>query len=301
MGTDTASARFFCNLLAIISALLIAFSCFGLVGSGLMKSSSYIASKFIEYDEEMLRAVNAELDKECSNMPAPAGAFTSALDKEDIDNALTRAAENLVLCYDIDFSDSRDLYDSFYNGIEEYCSKNSVGISSAELNQCASLGVKVTNEVLSTGISRKTQIFQLLIGNSVAMGFVYCAAGAVVCLVLINLINKRRHKKYSYYSLAFNGAGLIYIFGALLVKFKNYVDGFTFCRSALYDAALKDAVNSIINAYIIVGIAFVVFGLIMLVYNFKYYERRKKEMNETDAINNQMKKEFLEHYNKKHR
>jgi len=301
MGRDTVSARISCIILAILSALLIAVSCFGIATSGLMKSNSFLSSRIINLDDKFIATVNEKLMYECDNMPVPAEAFASALDKETMDGVLTQAANNIILCYDMDFSDSRELYDCFYSGIDKYCDENNIKVSSDELNRCASFAVKITDKILSNGMPKQIKLFALISGKELATYFIYCLVGAVVFLIIINLVNKRRHKKYSYYALTLNTMGLIYIFGYILVNAKNYVGNFSFCNQGYFNFAIKDALNSIFRIFPIVGAVLLALGTVMIIQNYLYYRRKTKEMNETDEMNNKMKQEFIDHYSKKHR
>ena len=297
MSQDAITSRIVCIILAVAAALLGVVSLFGSLSTGMVKSVDYVSQKFIKYDEELLNEINSALLEECTDMPLPAEAFAAALDTDAADRVLYKASRNIILCYDMDFSDDTELYSFFSDGMEKYCDENNISVKSSDLNACASLAVDVSNEVLSSGVSKNIRLFRAVAGKSLAIKFVLCGALCAVCIVLIHMFNKGRHKKYIYYSTALISAGLLFVFVTFLVKSRHYIDNFNFCAFEIYDKAIKDVLNSSLFIYPIIGVICVAAGVIMMVYNYKYYVKRKQINEEEKRVNLELKDAYMQHFN----
>ena len=297
MSQDAITSRIICIILAVAAAFLGVVSLCGSLSTGMVKSVSFVSQRFMKYDEELLNEINSALMEECTDMPLPAEAFAAALDTDAADRILYKASKNIILCYDMDFSDDTELYSFFSDGMEKYCDENNIHVKSSDLNSCASLAVDVANEVLSSGVSKNIRLFRASAGKSLATKFVICGALCAVFIVLIHMFNKGRHKKYIYYSTALMSSGLILIFVTLLIKSRHYIDNFSFCTFEIYDKAIKDVLNYPLFIYQIVGAVCIVSGVIMMVYNYKYYVKRKQINEEEKRVNLELKDAYMQHFN----
>ena len=297
MGSNSIVSRLICFVLAIGAALLIVVSVFGSVTIGTLKSHSYVASKFVKYDSQLLETVNDALLEKCDDMPLPAEAFASALNVKEMDSILTTVARNIILCYELDFTDSKELYNYFVEGLGKYCEENGIKMLSEDINRCACYAVDVTNEVLTSGVSNDIAIFRAAIGKSMAIRFIVCFAIAIVFIVLIDLINRGRHRKFSYIGMAFVSAGMIFIAATLYVKSKGYVDSFSFCSLDIYNSAIRDSINSTFFIYPIIGAVFVVLGLVILIMNYIYFRNKNLIVQREKELNIEMKQDFIQSVN----
>lgn len=299
MNTNVILTKMICFFLSVLMAFLIVFSVFGAFTVGMLKSQNYISGKLEQHDEQLLSEINKKLSDDCTDMSLPKEAFTNALSKGEVDSVIGDMVSDMILCYEIDFSDSEKLYGYFTDGITDYCEKNNIDAMSEDISRGASLAVDITNEALAGSSTGIIKLFQKIQGSRLILLAVLCAAFAVACAVAIDSINSGRHRKFSYIGMGLATSGVMLTAATVFVKHMGYIDNYEFCSFELYNNAITDAVNATFKPYPIIGICLAAAGFIMLILNYIYFAKKNKMVQEKVDMNIRMKDEYIQHFNEK--
>ena len=286
--------RLQCTALSLLLALSIAVASFVGVSTALLRNGTYVATVMKMHSEELLERVNNELELVSESADLPAEALTASLSRQDMEKLLTKTGRNFAQCYDVDFSDNTEIYQLFVNGITAYCDANGKTLSADEISADASLAADAVNYVLSSNDAGEVRLFGLVRRSlAVAVTFGALLLG-IICIGLIDFINFGRHRKYNDIGTGIVSAGFALVMVGVFVRFSGYIEGAYFCQFEIYNAALQDACLQAVNVQIAIGVGLVLLGWIMLIRNYLYLARKKRQREASKEQKTLSKNEYME-------
>lgn len=301
--------RVFCYLLALIMAASVVLSVSVSIASGLLRTESFVQTRFEKYNKELLDEVNSAIAGVADRTGLPTRAYTNAIQEGHVNTALHQVANNVVKGFTTDYTESKFLYGYYRSGLLNYCKENGIPITEEELVEDACFAVDAFNDVVGDESTNNIIIFALAYTKHPLVAIIGSIIAFVICIVLLDFITYGRHKKFDYISIGLITAGetlVILPFFAILMK---YTSTLHFMDIDVYNMALADVLNDIMKIIAIVGLLIIGIGTIIAVVNYRYYSHktrtlktehdiRVKLMNEQRALNEQLflkkEKEVLE-------
>ena len=287
--------RFTCTLLAVV----LAFSIVGLILStlfvGCFSSEKYVAKRLDENKAVIIQAINEEVKPLAKTTGIDESAYINAINEDNFYVISNTVAKNLKYCYNTDFSEDNELYSIYYNSISSKAKESGKNIKSNDIAKYASLAVYTASRVINTNDTAVIPIFRAIRGKT----FVYIVVGTIVLTIGsflgIELINKGRHRKFSYMGMAITSAGYISVFGTLLVNKMNYVEKNQFLEFEPYNAVIQNAVKDVLGIMIPVGVVLIIAGIIMLAFNYNYFLKKNRKAVADKEFSKRLVTDFLEY------
>jgi hypothetical protein len=291
------------KLLCFILSMLLSFSLIALsiggFGIGFMQSQDYIESRMNRYSDDIINEINADFVKLDGKTNLPVEAFTTALDQDEIQQIISTVVNNFIYNYQTDFSQDDVLYNDIKSSMSNYCNENSIVITDNALSKDASLAIHEINSTIGGSSSSSIKVVRFVQGQK--MMYIICTSIILIIatIVILDLINFGRHRKFSYIGMSLITAGYVIDFGFLFVKYRNYVGNYKYSSVDSFNLGIADCVNDVLLYTAIVGAVFIVAGIIMLLLNYNYFRKKGIRVKENRQRNSQLRKEYLEQYNAK--
>lgn len=291
--------KLLCFALSMILALSIILLTIGVLSTGFLQSDSYIESEINNYSNELINEINEELNNLDNKTDLPVEAFTTALTDEDAAEIIRIAVNNFIYNYNSDFSKDEVLYNSIKNSISAYCQENSINKKDKELSKAAALMVDEINETIGGSSTLNARVFTF--AQSRALMYIICASVIliIISIVVLELINYGRHRKYSYIGMGLSTAGFVLTFGMLFIRYKDYISAFKFSSVEAYTLGIAQCVNNILFYSMIIGIVYLAAGIIMLLRNYNYFRNKGIKVKAAHEHNARLRQEYMEQYNAK--
>lgn len=288
--------RALCYLLALVMAGSVVLSVAVGIASGLLRTESFVQKRYETYISGLLEEVNTAIAGVAETTGLPTKAYTSAIQEGHIKTALHQAANNTVKGFNTDFTESTYLYSYYHAGILNYCKENGVPITEEELNKDACFAVDAFNEVVGDESTSNIIIFALSYTKNPLKIIVLSIIAFVASLVAIDFISFGRHKKFDYMGVGLIVAGetlVVLPFFAIVMK---YTSSLRFMDVDVYNMALADVLDDIMRIYMIVGVVVLLIGIIVTVFNYRYYAHKSKTLKTEHDIRVKLMKEQREHH-----
>ncbi|MBQ9517021.1 MAG: hypothetical protein IJR60_02985 [Eubacterium sp.] len=291
--------RLSCVLLSLLLTLSLVVALLSLTGVITLRSSNYMSSKISACSAEFEKAIKAEVLEEMQSEAVSADICADAVNADVMNHVVTVTAKNAALGSANDFSFDKTLYNLIVTSLNNNMKAQNVTASAAEIANAASLEVDVINSVMSqveTSDIPYISFFQSKVAGTAVLAGV---ALAVAAIVLIDLVNGGRHRKNSYIGMSFASAGAIQIFGALAMLNFGFDSAAMFSENAAFNSAMTSALQTVIKAQIIYGIALVLIAYTVLIINYRYFSKKNVRVKEQREVNEKMRREYMRHYEQK--
>ncbi|MFR5875191.1 MAG: hypothetical protein ACLUFN_01740 [Eubacterium sp.] len=293
--------KLLCFALSMILAFSIIFLTVGALSIGFLQSESYIESHIKNNSDKLIGEINAELATFDTKVDLPVEAFTTALTEENIGEIVKTAVNNLLYNYSSDFSEDEVLYNSIKSSISGYCQNNGISTSESELSKAAALMVDEINETIGGSSTLNVKVFTFVQSNKLM--YIICASVIFIIagVVLLDLINFGRHRKYSYIGMALTTSGFVLTFSILFARHQDYLSDFKLSSVEAYSLGIAECIDGIMLYSMIIGIICLAVGIIMLLLNYNYFRKKEIKVKASREHNSQLRKEYMEQYNAKQR
>lgn len=282
--------KFVCYFLALVMAASVTLFIATGITASLLRTNTFVQQRYAKYNSQTLKTVYDEFEKVAEKTGIPKKAYTSAITSKHIESILNIASNNIVKGYKTDYSDSKFLYDYLKNSVTEYCETNDISITDEQINRFSCLAADAFNNVVGDESTNSIIIIALTYTNRPMIAMLVCAIAFVLCIVAIDFISGRRHKKYEYIGISFITAGealTVLPFFAIIMK---YTREFHFTDVEVYNLALADTLNDILKIIMAVGVVVLVVGILIVVRNYKYYSHKERSINTERQIIEEIKK-----------
>lgn len=287
--------RAICYFLALVMAGSVVMSVAVGIASGLLRTETFVQKRYEAYISELLEEVNTAIAGVAEATGLPTKAYTSAIQEGHIKTALHQAANNTVKGFDTDFTESTYLYSYYHAGILNYCKENGVPITEDELNKDACFAVDAFNEVIGDESTSSIIIFALAYTKHPLKIIVLSIVAFIASLIAIDFIAFGRHKKFDYMGVGLIVAGetlIVLPFFAIAMK---YTSTLRFMDVDIYNMALADVLDDIMRIYMIVGAVVLLIGIVVTVFNYRYYVHKTRTLKTEHDIRVKLMKEQREH------
>lgn len=264
-------AYFFMALL--MAACVVLSVCVG-ISSAVLRTESFVQKRFEKYNSQLLQEVNAAISGVADATDLPTKAYTEAIQEGHIKTALHQAANNIVKGFDTDYTESKYLYGYYRTGLLNYCKDNGIPITEDELVRDSCFAVDVFNDTVGDESTKNIIIFALTYTNKPVLLIIFSVLIFIACAVIIDFTSYGRHKKYDYIGVGLITAGETMIVLPIFALLMKYTSTLRFMDVDVYNMALADVLNDILKIIIAVGVAVLVIGIIMIVYNYGYYSKK---------------------------
>lgn len=293
--------KLLCFVLSMIFAASIVIIALGAMSIGFLQSESYIESHINNKSAELINEINAQLNNLDNKTDLPVEAFTTALTEEDTAEIVKTAVNNFMYNYSSDFSEDEDLYNSVKGSISGYCQDNGISTNEKELSKAAALMVDEINETVGGSSTLNIKVFTFV--QSSKLMYLICASVILIIasIVLLDLINFGRHRKYSYIGMGFTTAGFVLTFSILFARHQDYLSAFRFSSVEAYSLGIADCINDIMLYSMIIGIIYLAAGIIMLILNYNYFRKKGIKVKANHEQKTIMRQEYIEQLNAKQR
>lgn len=280
-----------CYFLALIMAASVTlFIAVGITAS-LLRTNTFVQHRYEKYNSQMLREVYDELGKVADITGVPKKAYTSAFSSKHMDSVLHIASNNIVKGYKTDYSESKFLYDYCKNALVKYCNKNDISLTDDQINRYSCLAANAFNNVVGDESTSNIIIIALTYTNRPIIAMLVSAIAFALCIIIIDFISLRRHKKHEYIGISFIISGEVLFvlpFFAIIMKYANDLH---FTDVDVYNMALADTLNDILKIIMAVGVFVLSVGIYMVVKNYRYYLHKAKSMSTEKEIVEKIKSE----------
>ena len=264
-------AYFFMALL--MAACVVSSVCVG-ISSAVLRTESFVQKRFEKYNSQLLQEVNAAVSGVADATGLPTKAYTEAIQEGHIKTALHQAANNIVKGFDTDYTESKYLYGYYRTGLLNYCKDNGIPITEDELVRDSCFAVDVFNDTVGDESTKNIIIFALTYTNKPVLLIIFSVLIFIACAVIIDFTSYGRHKKYDYIGVGLITAGETMIVLPIFALLMKYTSTLRFMDVDVYNMALADVLNDILKIIMAVGVAVLVIGIIMIVYNYGYYSKK---------------------------
>lgn len=260
--------------MALIMAACVVSSVSVGIASGLLRTESFVQKRFEKYNSQLLDEVNTALEGVADTTGLPTKAYTGAIQSGHIRTALHQAANNIVKGYDTDYTESKYLYGYYRTGILNYCKENGIPITEDELVRDSCFAVDVFNDTVGDESTKNIILFALAYTNKPLMVIIFSVLIFIACAVIIDFTSYGKHKKYDYMGMGLITAGETMVILPVFALLMKYTSTLRFMDIDVYNMALADVLNDILKIIMAVGVAVLIIGIIMVVYNFRYYSKK---------------------------
>ncbi len=287
--------RFSCNFFSV----LLAFSAVSLILSslfvGYFSSEEFIKERIDRNKTEII----AEIDSEVKSLAKVTGlkktAFTGAVNDENFSVISDEVTKDLRYCYATDFSENTDLYNIYSASISDKSKNGGKTLKSNEVSRFASLAVATACKTLNVNGTAEVSVFNAIQQNFFVYAVIGSAGILIISIVFLELINKGRHRKYSYFGMGITLAGYILVAGTYLTQKMQYIEKHTFLEFEPYNKAIQQSVADVINKNLYIGAALIAVGLIVLLVNYNYFRKKNIKAEKEREFNKKVVTDFLEY------
>lgn len=284
------------ELLSLVLAASIVILSVAVVSIGCFRSDSIKKDKLQAHAPQTIECVNAKLEELANSTGFPVEAYTNCFDENLASLIYDKIINNINYAYPTSFSDDEEIYRMFKTNITDYCYDNGIDVSSQNISIYSSLAVDAVNEALGGYSTSSVGITKLVKNRIMIVLIVVPVVFIVACLVLIDLLNKGRHRRLNFYGMGISIAGALMALVSLFVILKNYAQAYQFCENAIYDAAIGDIMNLELKILSTIGIVCLIVGFVLLINNYFYFKKKKIEQNEHREQKMQMKTDYMLEY-----
>ncbi|MBR3148992.1 MAG: hypothetical protein IKF64_02390, partial [Eubacterium sp.] len=274
-------------------------SLFGLTAVFIIRDKNNTVSALSAYSDELKKDLDSAVSDSMPSDKLPAEAFTQALDKAAIEDIISNSATNIVYQNNNDFSLSKTLYATIYNNLKSYAKTNEIKISDSDVSKLASLEVDVISGFMSDVKTTDLWLYGTVRNKTAMLIIAVSIVAAISSFVLLHFVNDGRHRKNSYYGMAFASAGYIEIFGTLMAKLLNVPELKANCGYLVFDKAAADVTERIMNAQIPFGGALIFIGIIVLALNYRYFAKKNSKVSAQREENHKLRDEYMKHFENK--
>lgn len=282
--------KFVCYFLALVMAASVTLFISVGIAASLLRTNTFVQHRYEKYNSQTLKTVYDEFGKVAEQTGIPKKAYSSAITSKHIESVLHIASNNIVKGYKTDYSNSKFLYNYLKNSVSEYCENNDISVTDEQLNRFVCNAVDAFNNALGDESTNNIIIIALTYTNRPMIAMLISVIVFVLCVVAIDFISRRRHKKYEYIGVSFITAGEVLTvlpFFAIIMKYANELH---FTDVTVYNLALADTLNDILKIIMAVGVLVLIAGVLIVVRNYKYYKHKTKDINTEREIVEGIKK-----------
>jgi hypothetical protein len=286
--------RILCYFLALVMAgsIVLAVACG--VASGMLRSESFVQSKFEKYNSQLLKEVDTAIEGVAESTGLPTKAYTASVQSGHIQTVLHQVSGNLVYGYKTDFSDSKYLYGYYRTGIINFCKENGIAITEEEIVRDACFAVDTFNQVCGDESTSFVLPFQQTYTRNPFYMIIFSIVAFIASSIILGFITYGRHKKYDYIGMGVLTGGVV-LFAlptfAIMMKYSSLLH---FSDVDVYNYGIADVINSILRIYSLIGIVITIIGAVILTINYSYYKRKSIKMKTEHDINVKLRKEFMQ-------
>lgn len=290
-------SKFACFALSLVLGIALCLLTLSSVCVGLFHGENFIAKGLEQNKQGILTTVSENASRVAVLCGLPQETFDGAIGDTVFNEIKKEVAHNFVYSYNTDFKDDTVLYNAFLNAATEYCSQNGVKASSITLSRSASLAVDYVNEALGGSDTTRVAMFRTVRGNSMMIALVGSAVMVIVSVVGLDLLNRGRHRKFSYIGMGLVTAGYLMTIVPTFIKQKQYLTDYLFCSYAPYDSAVKYCLGTAMKIIVPVGAFLLVGGLVTLVLNYNYFRKKKLAEEQRRTYHESKDSDYMENYN----
>lgn len=291
--------RYYLNrFLCILMALLLAISLMGVLFSsmliGMFRSNSFVQFHCNRCSDAIIADIELSSTEAAVAASLPEDAFAGAVNQENFGTVSTEIARMFSFRYTADYSESSNIYTLFYHRLTEYDNKNGLGLTQEQLESDASLAVNYMNSRFSGKDTQNVKLFNLAYSDTVLYVLIGCAVGIVVSNVALGLLNRGRHRKFSYIGMGFTVAGYCLTFVTLFVLRADVLQNYRFCVYQPYDDMMRLCHETLLHWLMLSGIPLVIAGFAMLIANYRYYAKKLKKARASREDYDRFKEDYMD-------
>ncbi len=288
--------KFSCFALSMVLAASACLLVFGGIAVGLFHGDGYIARGLEQNREQLQYTIGQSLAEVEALGDVPSGAYDGAL-ASCVDEIEKQTAHNFVYSYETNLNRDTALYNALLSASTEYCSSKGVQVSAATLSRSASLAVDYINETVGGADTTRVSVFRFVRSQTMMIVIVGSVIGLIGSVVLLDVLNRGRHRKFSYIGMGTVTAGYLMTFVPLYVQRRHYVQDYVFCAYQPFDNAVRYCVNIGLNIALPVGAVLLLGGIVMLLLNYNYFRKKKLEEEARRAIAESKDSDYMDNYN----
>lgn len=278
-------------MLLAVSIFVLTFASSAIV---VFSSSKIVENKMRDYQQTAQQQFCDYLRQFESGIDVPIEVVTESVNESNLEIVLDTVTENFVYSYTTVFSDNENLYKSFKTSMTEYCDENNISASDKDVSKAACLVVDAVNEFFGGSSTSDTLIFKFVKSRKMIAIVVLSALCLLGSIVVLDLINYGRHKKYNQIGLGMATSGYLLVALPLVVRYMGYLEAYTYCSNPIYNPAIKECWSTVIKFMFVIGIVALTVGVIMLYRNYSYFRKKKKAFDVSRENNVQSRNEYME-------
>ncbi len=287
--------RFSCTFFSVLLAFSIVAVILSSLFVGYFSSEEFVKEKIDRNKAEII----AEIDSEVKSLAKVTGlkktAFTGAVNSDNFDVISNEITKDLRYCYNTDFSDNTDLYNIYSASISDKSKNGGKTLKSNEVSRYASLAVATACKALNTGDTANVLVFTAIQRNFFVFAVIGSVGMLIISVVVLELINKGRHRKYSYFGMGIVTAGYILVAGTWLVNKMQYVEKHFFLSFEPYNRAIQQGISDVLGKNLYIGAILIGVGFIMLLVNYNYFRKKNIKAEKEREFNKKVVTDFLEY------
>lgn len=276
--------------LSMLLALSLVTLVSGAVAVGLGKTQQFVAAGVEKQQTAVLATVEAALQDAALLSDLPEDIWNGAINQENFSIISSVVARAFIFQTNTDFSNDTNLYQTLTTHLTVYYRTQGVNVSGETVSAQASFAVFAVNEALDAQDTAGIAVFSLIQSPYVMYGVIASAFLIVASVLGLDLINRGRHRKYSYIGMGLMTAGYVLSFVPAYIQWRKYVETYRFCAYFPYDNAVKICVNIWLCVLLAFGMVFFLSGLIMLVKNYRYmkskFDMKASSVNHDEILEN---------------
>ena len=283
--------NFALSMVLALSVFVLTFSV-GIIG--MFSSSSFVESKLQSCQQQAIEGFSTELEKYDGKVDVPIEVMTKSITQRDINVIFSTVTKNFLYSYSTRFSDNDDLYNSIKSSMTEYCNTNGISASDADVSKAACLAVDAANEYFGGSATANVRLFKLAQSKIMVYLIVIPAVLLVASIVILDLVNYGRHRKYSYIGMGIVTAGYLLVLVPTISNLLGPIGKYKFCDNYVYNLAVKSCWTSVVQIAITIGAVAIAFGVVMLFRNYRYFKNKNVEFTAVKETNAQLRNEYIE-------
>ena len=295
---NTLLSRLVSLLLSVVLALSVITAFFGITSLFLLRSEKYVESRVSLYSDELKSELEECVMNEFSDSKIPASVAASAVDNDLISYINGKITTAITLQNTVDLSTDTNVYNAVIKRVNDYAKNKKIALSKDEANKAASLTVDIISGFFATG-EFNNNMLEMMHGTAFMAASFGSVILAVLCIVLLNLVNKGRHKMYSYIGMGLVSAGYVQIITFAVGLRYHLGNGVRYVSLDALDRVLSDVMSSAFTVQLYAGAVMLAAGMIMLALNYRYFTKKNKRVAEQRELENKMRSEYMMQYNSK--
>ena len=287
--------RISCTLLSILLAASIVCLTVSLLFVGFFGNEQFVQDRIDQNKTEIIADINDEVKKLAKTTGLPKTAFVNAVNEDNFSVVSFTVAKNLKYCYRTDFSENVDLYNVYYNAVSDTSRNGGKKLHSNEASRYASLAVTTACKALNQSGTANVRLFNALSKNFFVFSVISSVVVLIASVVALELVNKGRHRKYSYIGMGIITAGYVLVAATMFVEKMGYIEKNVFLVYDPYNKAIQTGVLDVIHYDIYIGAVFLAAGFIMLLLNYNYFRKKNIKAVKEREFNKKLATDFLEY------